>query len=289
MRNLKDSSLSPLWEELLQIYSIFADICDRHGLRFFVSDGSALGAIRHKGFIPWDDDFDVSMPRSDYDKFLSIARHELPGYLVAYDRRQCPELGVSFSKVQDIREDKVHEIEQKIGRKLFDGLYIDVFPLDGFPKSRLKAALQKFRFFLWVGLWRYRLEKFSRLSWKGKSMWLIGMAAVLFSRNMRCARTRDAMLDLREKLARQYEYDESLCVARWPNFSNYIHVYDKKIWDGWVAVEFHGVNVKLPVGYDDYLRIEYGDYMVLPPEGERTSTHVRTEYSPWWHGPTKCK
>lgn len=140
--------LSPIWDALMEMYEVFSSICTKHNLRHYVTDGSAIGAVRHKGFIPWDDDLDVSMPRPDYNKFMEIASKELPSNLVAYDRHQCPEMKVLFGKVQEVRESKVHKVEKQIGRILAHGLYIDIFPIDGCPSSAFEIAWVKFRYMI---------------------------------------------------------------------------------------------------------------------------------------------
>ena len=76
-----DYGLRPLWDALYEIYEEFAKICDKHGLRYYAFAGTLLGAIRHNGFIPWDDDLDVAMPRPDYEKFIQISKTELPRHL----------------------------------------------------------------------------------------------------------------------------------------------------------------------------------------------------------------
>ena len=112
-------NLKPVWDAVLNVYREVAQICDKHGLRYYLTDGTALGAVRHKGFIPWDDDFDMSMPREDYQKFIEIARNELPEHLKFVNWENTPEFTLLFGKVQDTRADFVKSIEAECGYMLW--------------------------------------------------------------------------------------------------------------------------------------------------------------------------
>ena len=94
-----DPRLRPLWDAMLEVYKAFAAICDKHGLRYCADCGTALGAVRHGGFIPWDDDMDIQMPRLDYEKFASLAQQELPMGYAWIDRFNCRDYDNGFGKV----------------------------------------------------------------------------------------------------------------------------------------------------------------------------------------------
>ena len=282
---MQDNDLRPIWDELLKIYKVFADICERHNLRYYVTDGSAIGAVRHGGFIPWDDDLDVSMPRPDYEKFMELAKKELPSNLVAFDRRQCPDLKVLFGKVQEVREEKVHEVEKKVGRILSNGLFIDIFPIDGCPSSLLKIWRLKFRLFALIGVQRYRCDSFAHYSIKGRIMWLWGWLCTHVSSSMRSIRNVDDFLNGKERLVLGYEYDQCDKVVRLPNAINRLVVHEKCVWGEGKYAAFDGVTVKLPADVDAHLRALFGNYMQLPPVEKRHPTHTFNFYFPWWVGP----
>ena len=284
---MSDESLKPIWDELIKIYKAFADICDRHGLRYYVTDGCAIGAVRHKGFIPWDDDLDVSMPRPDYEKFMVIAKNELPDNLVAFDRRQCPEMKLLFGKVQEVREEKVHEVEKQIGRILSNGLYIDIFPIDGCPSSWFSILHLKFCFWVLLGVQRYRLNRLSHYSVKGKVMWIVGWLSVTMSARLRKIKSVDDIIDAKERLVCYRQYDICDKVVRMSNAVNRLIIHDKRTWGQGVLMPFYGMMVKMPTDYDAHLRALYGDYMCPPPITKRHPTHIFDHYFPWWHGPVE--
>ena len=135
--NLNKTNLRPLWNALLEVYKVFAAICDKHGLRYCADTGTALGAVRHGGFIPWDDDMDIQMPRPDYDKFVEIAPKELPQGYAWLDRFNCPEYDHPFGKVIVTDQAVVDKIAQESGLSIGLGIFVDIFPLDGFPDTQI--------------------------------------------------------------------------------------------------------------------------------------------------------
>ena len=144
-------NIRPLQEEVLKIFKVFAAICEKHRLRYYAAYGTALGAIRHHGFIPWDDDFDVAMPRDDYERFRKMAEEALPARYKYCDWHNTKELSPNvYAKIQDSNRVAVLDIEKKIGRTLPHGVYIDIFPLDGTPGTRW----QRFKWMLRLHLLR---------------------------------------------------------------------------------------------------------------------------------------
>ena len=113
-----DPRLRPLWDAILEVYKVFAAICDKHSLRYCADCGTALGAVRHGGFIPWDDDMDIQMPRPDYEKFASLAPKELPKGYAWIDRFNCPDYDNAFGKVIVTDKSKVDLIAKESGYKL---------------------------------------------------------------------------------------------------------------------------------------------------------------------------
>lgn len=276
-------NLKPVWEAILCVYKEFARICEKHNLRFYVTDGSAIGAIRHKGFIPWDDDLDISMPREDYCRFLEIAKDELPPHLKTLSIEENPEYNALFAKVIESRREVVEDVEHKIGYTLTSGIYIDIFPIDGWSGSRFEFCLNKIRYFMLSCVDRFQHQTFGVLSWRGRFAWILG--AVLNPFYSKMSAPTDTVL------AYQSIYGVRPCgdcsstarVRCWPDRRLILR---SDIWGVPTYVDFCGIKVPVPEKYDEYLRQDYGDYMKLPPEEKRRTTHSKDGYHhPWYLGP----
>ena len=265
-------NLRPVWDALLAVYKPFAEICERHNLRMWVAYGTLLGAVRHKGFIPWDDDFDVMMPRCDWDRFLAIAKKELPSHLQLITQRNTPEFSLPFAKVQETRGDLIRAVEEKFGGELKQGIYIDVFPLDGMDGWKTPLAnsfvcmIMKFR----------RAYLYRRLYPKSRKN------LILFSLGFICGFivpwiwSRKAFVRSYEKMMRMKSFDSCKhCTYYDPTYTRQ-HPFQVKAYDKTVMLDFDAIKVPCPEGWDSWLRSEYGNYMTLPPERKRTSTHQNT-------------
>ena len=279
-------NLHLIWDATLDIYREVAKICERHGLRHYLTDGTAIGVVRHKGFIPWDDDFDMSMPRGDYEKFIEYAKTELPSHLKFLNWKNCPEFNFMFGKVQDTRRDQVERIEKESGRNLSNGLYIDIFPIDGYPTSRLEIAWVKFMSPVYRLILRYKVTPFSMHSRKGKVGWLMGC---LWSLAMPWLRTPTAILERCERNLLKHPFEGAKSTLR---ASLYLTGLNRRpIPSGWWGEpsrgEMNGLEVPLPHDYDSFLRFYFGDYMTPPDKSHCHPTHAFTYRNPWWLGPTK--
>lgn len=134
-----DPRLRQLQLAELEILKEFVRICEEHGLRYYLVGGTLLGAVRHKGFIPWDDDIDVAMPREDYDRFAKIAPQEL-GSQYFY---QCPDTDpYYFLTYAKVRKNGTAVYEERFKKaKFHKGIFIDIFPLDFCPRPGLICHL----------------------------------------------------------------------------------------------------------------------------------------------------
>jgi lipopolysaccharide cholinephosphotransferase len=121
---------------MLEIYSEVEKICKKHHIPIWINGGTLLGAVRHKGFIPWDDDFDTEILRKDYKKLLSALEQELPSHLVVQARKKDKSYPYYFAKVFDLNSEAI-ENNKLISRQKYNGLFIDIFPIEpAFPKIR---------------------------------------------------------------------------------------------------------------------------------------------------------
>ena len=127
----------------LDILKEFDRVCKKNDLTYFLDSGTALGAVRHGGFIPWDDDIDVGMPRKDYDRFLKIAKDELSSVYFLQTLETDPKCPVLFAKIR--RNGTTYQENNKVGMKMHMGIWIDIFPFDYISPNtdEQKAVIQK--------------------------------------------------------------------------------------------------------------------------------------------------
>ena len=273
MREYDEETLHHLQRVERMIFKDFIDTCEKYNLRYFGIGGTGIGALRHKGFIPWDDDIDVFMPRPDYDRFLALAAHSMPeGYevLSPYATKDYP---MYFAKMCNARTTL---LENERIPCVF-GLYIDIFPLDGAcddvetcyrEKRRFKRLMNKLEavsthnsFGEYVGLLTKRRE-WGRFAVK----------TVAF-----CCRSwlRRWLLKQMDGIAYGHDYALSSRVVTYSGAYQRQEIYPKAWLETPQMFVFEGLMVNLPHDYDAYLRHFFGDYMTLPPVEQRASHHQK--------------
>lgn len=277
-------NIRPLQEEVLKIFKVFAAICEKHGLKYYAAYGTALGAIRHKGFIPWDDDFDVAMPREDYERFREMAEEVLPGRYKYCDWHNTKELSPNvYAKIQDSDRAVVFAIERKLGRPLPHGIYIDIFPLDGAPGTRW----QRFKWTLRLHLLRSAYSSLFGITTKKNPVTILWrVAGYMVNKVAFHAKSRYDFARHYDELSRTFKYGKGLvgCVV-----SPYGALRDLSLNEVYGTpnyVAFEGDRIAVPSNSHDYLTAIYGDYMKLPPVEKRCPTHAKLPTAPWKFGPT---
>lgn len=240
-------------------------ICDENGLEYYLIGGTLLGAIRHSGFIPWDDDIDIALPREDYDELESRCRLYLPEHYGWIDYKDDYRLPYHYGKVYDKRTILIEQSRE--GYQVPLGVYVDVFPLDGVPRSILQRQVH----YSWVQLLRAMLiinyvdNDRRRIAFKRM---VISLGHRVLSESL----IRDVH-ELLEKAVRKYGYDSSEEICNYFGSYGRNEIFPK----GWVgsgaSTEFEGVHLKIFAEYDKYLRRIYGDCFILPPLEQRKSNH----------------
>ena len=279
----------PVWCAILSIFDVFSKICKENGLTYYVGYGTLIGAVRHKGFIPWDDDLDVMMPRKDYRKFLEIAPKVLPAHLKHVFWGNTPEfIPYAFCKIQETRKSIVKSVEEAYGHALPHGLYVDIFPLDGAPKT----FLEKVRFYYnVVALYSARSSFYGirkspdiiKFIWRG-----IGW---LFARYKYRAYNVEDIYWRYDVLSMMFPFckDRRCGCVQTPLGGKVLYgLCDYSDFGTPVELEFCGRRVSAPSNYRAFLKCRYGDYMKLPPVEERIPSHGNyIKEAPWKYGPTK--
>lgn len=238
-------------------------VCDKHGLVYFLDCGTLLGAIRHDGFIPWDDDIDIAMPSQDYFRFLEIAQDELGvDYFVQnYDTEDNYDR--SFAKVRK-RGTKVVPAEWKCW-DIFQGAWIDIFPMF-YSDSEKETSVKRFLYNISKRLQTKNLYK-NYLIVDGKtprlfSSYVISCVIAVLPLKLR-KRLKKALLH------RIFSKKKGRYLCRCGHF---VRQFDADCFMGEVRYhQFEHCSFRIPSGYDQILRTEYGNYMELPPEDQRGS------------------
>lgn len=277
--------LRPLWDATLAIYAEIAKICERHGLRYYATDGTALGAVRHKGFIPWDDDLDISMPRPDYEKFRKIAEKELPSNLKFIDYSNTPAFSMLFGKVQETRRYYVEDVEKQVGHLLSGGIGVDVFPIEGYPSGMFRLAFVK----LCHGILGRRVAFQGRKFWgntvRGKVHFVCTVVCSVLTPWLKTP--RDCLSAL-ERVITSNRFDDCELTARTCSQRTIFRrkPLKKAVWGKPTPMEFDNTVVMVPEDCDAYLRNEFetGDYHELPPPGKQHPTHAYGYHASWWLG-----
>ncbi len=246
-----------LKEYEVKILDKLVEICEKHDIEYFLAYGTLLGAVRHKGFIPWDDDIDVYMKPSDYYKFKSVmVSNKEEGYF--YQALETEKYhSLTFSK---LRMNNTSVIEEKLKKEdIHNGIYIDIFPLlPFFDDDKLNKKFFS-RMKLLNLLIEADLKDRSKYNHYGRFGKVMSKIFKLIPRRIRNILARNM---LKKILLPSDEYNKYICM-----FDN--NVFDKKLFSESTDVEFEGKKYTSPKNYDKYLTDIYGDYMTPPPVDKR--------------------
>ncbi len=242
-----------------QMLKCFKEICDSLNIKYYILGGTLLGAVRHKGFIPWDDDVDVFIPRKDYELFLQKAQELMPKHYFLQTHETDENYPNNFAKLRDSSTTFIEKSCRNI--KMNHGVYIDIFPLDYYPVSAYKRILFKIKKRLLT--WRINtIFDLGKLSLKTKIATFVSI--LIYP-------SRKKAIEKREKLFKSVKTTDMVVNNSGAWLSKEIVPLE---WckDG-VMLEFEGLQLRGPTEYDEWLRFVYGDYMKLPPENERIPHH----------------
>lgn len=251
----------------LNILKEFISICKNLNLRYFLAGGSVLGTVRHNGFIPWDDDIDVIMPRKDYETFLEKGQDLMQKKYFLQTYKTDPEYTMGYAKIRNSETTFIEATVQK--QNINHGVFIDIFPLDGYnPNRRIKNAINKIQY----KLYNIHIDKSYTTNIKRsiKSHIINAFTDIIYGN-----KNIVQLLEKKEKIATKYNYDESeyVCPFFDPVKAPLSLVFPKNYFGNGVVKKFEGIDVVIPQNYDAFLKQHYGDYMKLPPEEERKPHH----------------
>ncbi len=240
----------------------FVNICDELNLTYYLVCGSALGAVKYGGFIPWDDDVDVALPRKDYELFCKKAPDMLPaGYFLQNHKAEKPYPRI-YSKLRDSGTTYVEKTTRKL--KINHGVFIDIFPIDGYPANKkeiksleLKKKLLKLKvecvFDVDYGFLRNSFFAAERL---------LG-----FHKNT------SKTIQRLENIISSYSTDDSKLWCNHGNWQGKLEYAPRDQYGKGAWAEFEGLKVRIPEKYDEYLTQKYGNWRADLPEEEKVGHH----------------
>lgn len=269
--------LRPLQLAALSMFKAFAAICEKHDLRYYAIYGTALGAVRHHGFIPWDDDFDVVMPRPDFVKFVGVARKELPETFrfVRGGEAECSPL--YHAQIIDSRIGVVEDLSRRTNLKLIYPPFIDIFVLDGVPdgvltKRRIWGFRRRMRF---CQLYRHPQSAFSVSARRKRILWAIRIFGMVLSWFYPKTRTNEEFMCLLDaECARRNPFPGAKKYME----VNFFRMKKERLIDP-VELEpvrvlpFEDTFIRVPFKVEDILSRYYGDFMKYPEEASRVPAH----------------
>ena len=247
----------------LRILDYLCDVCNKNGLKIYLAYGSLLGAIRHKGFIPWDDDIDVLMFRNDYDKLITILTETNNETYRLLSCENCRDYYYSFAKLVDtstkLVEDSVPEISGL-------GVYVDIFPLDGLPnkKRKQKSFIKKLQILNGI---RWNALDNVMQKFKGKGVFKFLKCKICSLVGWR------ACIKLSEKIIRKYNASLKYVGCLSGSISGGDCIMERELFEKQCYVEFEKKKYPSLYEYDWFLKKMYGNYMKLPPLEQRVSNH----------------
>lgn len=257
--------MDALKQRLLDNLKFFQAFCKEHGLRYIGCGGTVLGAVRHKGFIPWDDDIDLYMPRADYERFLSLSEElRSRGYevqTVADKGYYCP-----FGKLSDLRS-TVWEFERL---PFIMGVSIDLFPLDEFDESDEVITARQYRSHYYFDKYINAVSRYSCKTWrralcdalKGR-IHQLGLHVLNLWRKTHPQHYLDGFVQYEKQFIGGHG-PKCVCLPQWEG-----KIFRTEWFEDVIELPFEDTTVTCPRDYDAYLRLLYGDYMQLPPEDRR--------------------
>lgn len=262
---MTDNVIARIHNVELNIFKEFTQLTETLGIKYMAMGGTLLGAVRHQGFIPWDDDMDVGLQRADYEHFIEQAPHYLnDSHFFLQSPWSDSNYALSYSKMLDRNTFIEEKNNVNNARK---GVFLDIFPIDKIPVSKDKQRKQI------VSLRRLDSRIYLKLRYN------------VIDNPIR--RFQNPLSDEQLQTAWDYKHQRQLLMIKFddnPNLTSYKNLasqysYDKEVFSedqlaALIELPFADTKIFVPVDYDQILTAIYGDYMTLPPEAARTEKHI---------------
>lgn len=256
------------------ILIFFQDMCDQYDLSYFVAFGTLLGTIRHGGFIPWDDDIDVAMPRKDYNRFLEIMQKKENSRFFLQIPETDDRYHLTFAK---LRMKNTRFLEERLAdANAQEGFYIDIFPYDNIPDDKRQAKAFMKKCALWIRLFSVSRIKEPQIGSRGSIDILVRIAWYVLYYLLKCIPSADRRIWRKcNKYFAMYQNAETSRSTLLVSEPEKWVIYKKEM-EQLELRKFEDIQVAVPKEYDAILKRNYNNYMELPPKEERVN-HVPVE------------
>ncbi len=251
-----------LQKKILEVFIEVKKICDKHNIRYFAVGGTCIGAARHKGFIPWDDDLDIAVPINDLDKLIELCKKELPEPYRVFNCMEHVHNPNPIFKVHNTQTTFIEKFELNYPDD-YKGIFIDIFPLIGIPSDDAKSKKYYRKLRILTALndkWHYKLSECPGK--KGMLLWILTCP-------LRPFLSKTYWSDKLYKNYKKYDFDS----CKYTSYTWFPRDYKTKAPKEWfescVELPFEETKMRCPSGYDGFLTLQFGNYMQLPPESER--------------------
>lgn len=254
--------MTDLQKRQLKILRLVDKVCEQLSIRYFLVCGSALGAVKYKGFIPWDDDLDIGMLRPDYEIFVKNAQKLFPEDYFLQNYRTDPAFPQVFSKVRDSSTTFIEKSAAKL--PINHGVYIDIFPLDGYPRNKREA----FRLEILKKKYKLNVACVFELPcrWTAKLFFDMERLLGIHRHTQRIIRKYD-------KLIASYPVTDSKLLCNHGNWQGRLEYAPWEQYGRGTWASFEGMRVRIPAQYDAYLTQKYGDWRADLPQERRVGHH----------------
>lgn len=246
----------------LEILDEIVAFCQENNIRYYLAYGTLLGAVRHKGYIPWDDDIDIHMPRPDYERFIATFNaHNGKNAVVTHEHER--RYHVPFAKVY--RKGTI--VNEFFYKQSVFGVYVDIFPLDGIKSSRQAYWCGQCIRFMYI-----------KTSIFNNRQTLMRKARLAITKLILLPFSSHFILKTMRRIATRYKFEECENVCSFGSRTALREILPREVYDKSITVTFEGNEYCAPEGYDKYLTQKYGNYMQLPPKEKQVSTHDSQAY-----------
>ncbi len=257
--------MTEIQQRIFDIFKEVSAICEKNGIRYFAIGGTCLGAVRHQGFIPWDDDLDIAVPLDEFSGFLKALRRELPDWLEVSTPREAKHNPHFFVKVMDTRT-MMTEDEFIPWKDTYEGVWLDIMPMSGAPApgaERDEFVKQIHHYRRQSRLIKYKMSAQDTI--RGKLHWLVVSPLRLCS--------GDYIWKKWWKFLSRYPFDSSPFVGYvWQRRVAEL-LFPQEWYADFVYLPFEDTQIRCPVCYHEFLTQMFGNYMEYPPEDQRNSGH----------------